>query len=107
MNEKCLLRRRFECPQPVKKLFSISVVAELFQGGNLGADGNNFRENAHRLGSALDDLATRTRRLESNKQNLIAWIGQPQEQVMQDASTCHHAAGRNNDAGISNLVDLP
>src|SRR6185312_14644621 len=107
MHEKRFLWRRFKRPQPAKKLLSIGMVAELFQRSHLGTDGNNLRENTHGLCSAFDDLAARPRRLKANEQDLVARIRQSQKQMVKDASAGDHAAGGNDDAGITDFIDLP
>src|SRR5262249_50126689 len=106
MDQECCLRCARESPKPGEKLVRISVVAELFQGSNVGADGNFLGIDPHGFGAALDDGPARARRLKTDENHLMARIGQAVKQMVQDASTSDHAARRDNDAGTSYVVDL-
>src|SRR5262245_12862605 len=87
MDQECCLRCARESPKPGEKLIRISVVAELFQGSNVGADGNFLGIDPHGFGAALDDGPARARRLKTDENHLMARIGQAVKQMVQDAST--------------------
>ena len=84
MYQKSGLRAGLEGLEPAQQLFSIGVVAELFQRRHARTNGHLFREDAHRLGAAFDDLAPGARRLEADKDHLGAWIREPLHQMMRE-----------------------
>src|SRR5260370_9562858 len=99
MHQESRLRRPRESSQPRQKLLRVGVIAELFKRSYMGANRNFLGINPHRLSAVLDDGPARARRLKANEDHLIARIGQAEKQVVQDASSGHHAASTNNDAG--------
>ena len=82
------------------------MVAELLQRGDLGADGNLLAKHLYLRRAVLDGESPRTRRLEADEQHQVSRIGQAQHQVVQYPSSCDHAAGGDDDAGILGIVDL-
>jgi len=82
------------------------VVAELFQRGHLGADGHFTGKDTNAACAALDDRATRARSLKADEERQIARVWQTVQQMVQYATSGHHAAGRHNDAGIEHFIDL-
>ena len=82
------------------------MVAELFQGRNLGPDGNVVAEDFHLVGFVFDGEAASAGSLESDEQYEIAWIGEALGQVVQDTPASGHAAGGNDDRGHVGFVDL-
>src|SRR5262249_42011983 len=92
VNKIGIARRFFESAQPGQQFGSISVIAELLQGGHLRANGHFVAENLDRWGAALDDETTRARRLKTDKQHKVLRIRQALRQVMQHASAGGHAA---------------
>jgi hypothetical protein len=69
------------------------MVAELFEGGNLGANLHNVAEDLYFFGAALDREPTRARSLESDELYCIPRVWQPLSQVMQNPATGRHSAG--------------
>ena len=82
------------------------MVTELFEGRDLGADGNVISENLHFIGFVLDRESAGAGRLESDEEHEIARIGKALGEVVQDAATRDHAAGRNDDCRHPRFVDL-
>src|SRR5437763_9810141 len=82
------------------------MIAELLQSGYMRADRRLVREYAYCFGSALDRSSACARSLKTDKDHLVTGIRQALHQVVQNASSGDHAAGRDNDAGIVDLIDL-
>src|SRR5882762_5021422 len=91
-----LLRKR---TQPFQQFRRVGMIAELFERGDFGPNGDRLAENAHFGSAVLDRSSPRPRRLESNKDHGISRIGETLHEVMQNASAGHHAAGGYDDGG--------
>src|SRR6266496_4262962 len=95
-----------ERAQPLQQLGWIGVVAELFEGHDLGADGDNLSVDLHFRGAALDGGAAGSGRLESNEHHRIPGIRKSLRQMMLYTPTRYHAARRNNDRREFRIVDF-
>src|SRR5208337_4505783 len=95
-----------KCVQPLQHFRRIGMIAELFEGRDLSADGHELAEDLYLRRSVLDGGAARAGRLEADKNHQVLWIGQPLRQVMQNAAASNHPARRNDDRRIVALVNL-
>ena len=61
------------------------MIAELLERGNLRANRERFPRKSSPLCAALDHRSPRARRLKTDEQDQVPWIGQPLSQVMLNA----------------------
>src|SRR3974390_423266 len=82
------------------------MIAELFERGDMCANGNDLALDLHLRRAVFYLGAAGARRLKANKEDQILRIGQALRQVMLNAPAGGHAARRDNDAGEVIIVDL-
>ena len=92
--------------EPLQQFVHVGVVAELFEGGDLRAHGNDLAEDLHLARAVLDLAAARAHRLEADEQDEVARVRQALDQVVLDAAALAHSVGGDDDRREVALVDL-
>src|SRR5205085_8603691 len=95
-----------ECVQPLQQLGSVRVIAELLESCDLRANRDHLTENLYFVCAALDDVPARPRRLEADEDDQVFGIGEALREMVQNATSRSHSAGRDDDRWVARLVNF-